>query len=44
MPFEHYQEFLGRIDNYKGRLLTRLALKLTLLIFIRSSELRFARW
>lgn len=37
-------ELLTRIDNFKGRKLTKLALKLTLLIFIRSSELRFARW
>lgn len=37
-------EFLQRIENYSGRLLTKLAVKLTLLVFIRSSELRFARW
>lgn len=44
LPFERYHEFLERIDSYRGRLLTRLAVKLTLLTFIRSSELRFARW
>lgn len=41
-------EFLKRIDGYfdnnNGRLLTQYALNLNLLIFIRSSELRFARW
>ncbi|EKN6259092.1 tyrosine-type recombinase/integrase [Yersinia enterocolitica] len=37
-------ELLQRIDSYTGRPLTRLAVELTLLIFIRSSELRFARW
>lgn len=37
-------ELLQRIDSYTGRPLTRLAVKLTLLVFIRSSELRFARW
>ena len=37
-------ELLKRIDSYTGRLLTRLAVELTLLVFIRSSELRFARW
>ncbi|EMM7989291.1 TPA: integrase arm-type DNA-binding domain-containing protein [Klebsiella pneumoniae] len=37
-------EFLQRIDDYKGRPLTKLAVKLILLVFIRSSELRFARW
>ncbi len=44
LPFERYHEFLGHIDSYKGRILTRLAVQLTLLIFIRSSELRFSRW
>lgn len=37
-------DLLQRIDSYKGRDLTKLAVELTLLIFIRSSELRFARW
>jgi integrase len=37
-------ELLQRIGSYTGRPLTRLAVELTLLVFIRSSELRFARW
>jgi len=38
-------ELLARIDGYMaGRTLTRLAVTLTLHLFIRSSELRFARW
>lgn len=37
-------ELLDRVENFKGRKLTKLAVKLTLLVFIRSSELRFARW
>jgi integrase len=37
-------ELLHRIGTYTGRPLTRLAVELTLLVFIRSSELRFARW
>ena len=37
-------ELLHRIDNYNGRELTRLAVLLTLHVFVRSSELRFARW
>ena len=37
-------KLLHRIDHYSGRTLTRLAVELTLLVFIRSSELRFARW
>ncbi|MFC0139720.1 tyrosine-type recombinase/integrase [Erwinia mallotivora] len=48
LPLELLPELLGKIDNYhtkkNGRLLTQLAVKLNLLIFIRSSELRFARW
>ncbi|EOY8359690.1 tyrosine-type recombinase/integrase [Salmonella enterica subsp. salamae] len=37
-------DFLERIDDYKGRKLTQLTVKLALLLFIRSSELRFGRW
>lgn len=35
---------LQRMDSFTGRPLTRPAVELTLLVFIRSSELRFARW
>ncbi|EIB4740654.1 tyrosine-type recombinase/integrase, partial [Salmonella enterica] len=44
LPFGRFSELLERIESFKGRKLTKLAVKLTLLIFIRSSELRFARW
>ncbi|ELE9457198.1 integrase arm-type DNA-binding domain-containing protein [Salmonella enterica] len=45
LPPERLPELLERIDGYqKGRELTRLAVLLTLHLFIRSSELRFARW
>lgn len=44
LPLEKIPEMLERIEGYSGRLLTRLAVQLNLLIFIRSSELRFARW
>lgn len=45
LPFERLPELLSRIDGYhQGRELTRLAVSLTLHVFIRSSELRFARW
>ena len=44
LPLERLPELLGRLDAYSGRQLTRLAVQLTLLVFIRSSELRFARW
>ncbi|CNI08915.1 TPA: tyrosine-type recombinase/integrase [Yersinia enterocolitica] len=44
LDLKRLAELLHRIDRYTGRPLTRLAVELTLLIFIRSSELRFARW
>ncbi|HEM8819699.1 TPA: integrase arm-type DNA-binding domain-containing protein [Raoultella planticola] len=45
LPLERLPELLGRIDGYQqGRELTRQAVLLTLHLFIRSSELRFARW
>lgn len=45
LPLEKLPELLARIDGYQqGRELTRLAVLLTLHLFIRSSELRFARW
>ncbi|EJB8473034.1 tyrosine-type recombinase/integrase [Enterobacter kobei] len=44
LELKRIPELLQRIDSYSGRPLTRLAVELTLLVFIRSSELRFARW
>ncbi|SWX47977.1 integrase [Klebsiella pneumoniae] len=45
LPLERLPELLGRIDGYQqGRELTRQAVLLTLHLFIRSSELRYARW
>lgn len=44
LPLDRLPELLERIENYSGRSLTRMAVHLTLLVFIRSSELRFARW
>ncbi len=45
LPLERLPELLSRIDGYRqGWELTRLAVSLTLHVFIRSSELRFARW
>ncbi|HFZ8855260.1 TPA: tyrosine-type recombinase/integrase, partial [Salmonella enterica subsp. houtenae serovar 1,40:z4,z23:-] len=43
-PLDKLPELLSRTDSYCSRLLTRYALKLSLLFFVRSSELRFARW
>ncbi|ENM0555767.1 integrase arm-type DNA-binding domain-containing protein [Salmonella enterica] len=44
LPPSRFHEFMKRIEYYKGRRLTRLALELTLLTFVRSSEIRFSRW
>ncbi|HBS5821029.1 TPA: tyrosine-type recombinase/integrase [Klebsiella variicola] len=45
LPLERLPELLERIEAYhQGRDLTRLAVMLTLHLFIRSSELRFSRW
>ncbi|MGK4321675.1 tyrosine-type recombinase/integrase [Citrobacter youngae] len=44
LPPEQLPELLERIDTYKGKGITQIAVQLTLLTFIRSSELRFARW
>ncbi|HIE9399596.1 TPA: tyrosine-type recombinase/integrase [Klebsiella pneumoniae] len=45
LPLERLPELLERIGAYhQGRELTRLAVMLMLHVFIRSSELRFARW
>lgn len=45
LPPERLPELLLRISDYRqGRELTRLAVMLTLHLFVRSSELRFARW
>lgn len=44
LQLKRIPELLRRIDSYTGRPLTILAVELTLLVFIRSSELRFARW
>lgn len=37
-------EFMGKLAALDGRPLTRLALRLTLLTFVRTSETRFALW
>ncbi len=39
----HYPA-LARIAAYRGRKMTRIAVELSLLTFVRSSEMRFARW
>ena len=44
LPLRRLPELLVNMENYQGRVLTRLALELNLHVFLRSSELRFARW
>lgn len=44
LPLERLPELLHRVDAYHGHPLTRIAVELSLLVFTRSSELRFARW
>lgn len=44
LPLNRLPELLDRIEAYRGRELTRLAVELSLHVFVRSSELRFARW
>ena len=44
LPLSRLPELLDRIDRYTGRNLTRLTVLLSLHLFVRSSELRFARW
>ena len=44
LPLKRLPELLDKINGYKGRELTLLALELNLHVFLRSSELRLARW
>lgn len=44
LPLRQLPGLLERISHYRGREQTRLALLLNLHVFLRSSELRFARW
>ena len=41
---EELPEFLGKLENYQGELLTKLAVKLIILTFVRTMELRGAKW
>jgi len=44
LDFERIAELLDRIECFKGRKLTKLAVKLNLIVFIRPSVIRFSRW
>jgi len=43
LPSSRLPEFLARLAAYRGRVMTRIAIELSLLTLC-SSELRFARW
>jgi integrase len=44
MPREDLPEFLRALSAYDGAARTRLALRLAVLTFVRTTELRAARW
>jgi integrase len=44
MPRDELPKFLQALDEYSGDSQTRLALKLVVLTFVRTKELRAARW
>ena len=44
MPREDLPEFLRALSSYEGAAQTRLALRLVVLTFVRTTELRAARW
>ena len=44
MPRDELPEFLRKLDKYNGRPETRIGLKLLALTFVRTGELRRARW
>ncbi len=44
MPVEELPAFLKALDNYQGSEVTALALRLMVLTFVRTTELRAARW
>lgn len=44
LSLDRLPELLVRVDGYRGREFTKWAIQLSLLLFVRSSELRFARW
>jgi integrase len=48
LPREHVPAFLRQLDNYHteqgGYIITEIALKILMLTFVRSKELRYAEW
>ena len=44
LHLEQLPDLLQRIEKHQGRVLTQYAIRFALLTFVRSSEMRFARW
>jgi integrase len=44
LPAKDLPIFMAALDAYDGDIITKLAMKLLLLTFVRTSELRFSRW
>lgn len=44
LPPQRLPEFFDRLAAYRGRMMTRTAVELSLLTSVRSSEMRFTRW
>ncbi|MBU6299226.1 MAG: integrase arm-type DNA-binding domain-containing protein, partial [Alphaproteobacteria bacterium] len=44
MPASELPTFIAKLDAYDGDKLTQLAMTLVVLTFVRTAELRFARW
>jgi integrase len=44
LPANELSQFMRDLEQYDGDIVTRLGLKLVLLTFVRTSELRFACW
>lgn len=44
VPIDQLESLLRAIDDYQGNPITIMACKLTMLVFLRSSELRYGRW
>lgn len=44
LDLKQLPDLLKRIEQHRGRVLTKYAIRFALLTFVRSSEMRFARW
>lgn len=41
---EQLPKFIEKLDTYQGSIITKLAIQLILITFVRTNELRYARW